>query len=87
MPARLAPEGIILCTGASCCLHGAHIGEDLRLRMCADDQRGKMRVEELRRASSGFTFDPAPEFAAELRRLTGALHFIECTHSNNGGPP
>jgi hypothetical protein len=55
--------------------------------MCADDQRGKMRVEELRRASSGFTFDPAPEFAAELRRLTGALHFIECTHSNNGGPP
>jgi hypothetical protein len=29
----------------------------------------QMRVEELRCASSSFTFDPAPEFAAELRRL------------------
>jgi hypothetical protein len=29
----------------------------------------QMRVEELRRASSSFTFDPAPKFATELRRL------------------
>jgi hypothetical protein len=28
-----------------------------------------MRVEELRRASSSFTFDPVPKFATELRRL------------------
>jgi hypothetical protein len=29
----------------------------------------QVRVEELRRASSGFTFDPVPELATELRRL------------------
>ena len=69
--------------GASCCLHGAHIGEDLRLGMRADDQRGKMRVEELRRASSGFTFDPAPDFAAELRRLLR----IDRVVNNNGREP
>jgi hypothetical protein len=29
----------------------------------------EVRVEELRRAPPSFTFDPAPEFATQLRRL------------------